>query len=64
VETLAAVTRNALLPIGALAVVLATAHPAGAQDLQDRAVTPPPPLAEAPSANGDDPLQFSADTLE
>ncbi|WP_425443034.1 LPS-assembly protein LptD [Sphingomonas guangdongensis] len=57
-------TRNAFLPIGALAVVLATAHPAAAQDLQDRAVTPPPPVTEAPPASGDDQIQFSADTLE
>jgi LPS-assembly protein len=50
----------------ALAVALAGA-PAIAQDLQDRAVQPPPASAEpalAPAATGADQVQFSAGTLE
>ena len=54
--------RPALLTTGALALAL-FAHPAAAQDLQDRAVAPPPP-SETPLPAADDQVQFSADTLE
>ncbi|KQN26250.1 organic solvent tolerance protein [Sphingomonas sp. Leaf33] len=54
--------RPALLSTGALAFAL-SAFPAGAQDLQDRVVSAPPPSETALPAS-DDQVQFSADTLE
>lgn len=54
--------RPALLSTGALTLAL-LALPAAAQDLQDRAVPPPPP-SETPLPTSDDQVQFSADTLE
>ncbi|MFD1787184.1 LPS-assembly protein LptD [Sphingomonas floccifaciens] len=54
--------RPALLSTGALALAF-VALPAAGQDLQDRAVAPPPP-SETALPTADDQVQFSADTLE
>ncbi len=59
-------TRKALLLAGILPFALCLApgaHAAVPQDLQDRAVEPPPP-SEAPLPDDPDQIQFSADTAE
>jgi len=56
-------TRSAFLTGPAALFTLAMVSPAGAQDLQDRATTPPPPL-ETPGPSDPDQVQFSSGTLE
>ncbi len=56
-------TRSAFLAGSAMLLAFATTSPASAQDLQDRQVTPPPPIGTAPPTDPDQ-VQFSANTLE
>ena len=56
-------TRSAFLTGPAILFALTTVNPAGAQDLQDRQATPPPP-AETPLPTDPDQVQFSSGTLE
>ena len=57
------VTHSALLLTGAIGLLVANAGAARAQDLQDRAVAPPPVTASSPPAQ-DEQIQFTSDTLE
>lgn len=52
------------LPTTCALLLTLLSYPAIAQDLQDREVSVPPPVTDAPPVTGDDQIQFSADTLE
>ena len=56
-------TRSAFLAGPAILFAFAMAEPAGAQDLQDRQATPPPPV-ETPLPADPDQVQFSSGTLQ